>query len=267
MEIKYTLQGLLIYIGISLYLLGFVTALLRRSKNARTLFTLGFIAAVTAVAYRWYHVEHVPMQNLFEVFLVLGMMIYPISIISRRYLGVSAGVGNSADMLLAIIVLFPAGFIFDAQPQRLPPALQCWLFAPHVAVYMLAYVFMAKAAFLASCRIVGAKPLRSTELVSYEHGTYRMVCVGFPLLTCGLLLGSWWGKLAWGDYWGWDPKELWSLASWLVYAGYFHFRYIYGKKHEKLNCFWAVVGMFVILITLLWVNLSRLFPGLHNYAT
>lgn len=266
MEIKYTLQGLLIYVSISLYLLGFVTALLRRSKAGQFLFTLGFIAATAAVAYRWNHVAHVPMQNLFEVFLVLGMMIYPISIISRRYLGIGAGVGNSADMVLAVIVLVPAGFVFDAQPQQLPPALQCWLFAPHVAVYMLSYVFMAKAAILASCRIVGSKSLSSTELVSYEHGTYRMICVGFPLLTLGLLLGSWWGKLAWGDYWGWDPKELWSLASWLVYTGYFHFRYIYGRKHEKLNCCWAVAGMFVILITLLWVNLSKLFPGLHSYA-
>ena len=49
---------------------------------------------------------------------------------------------------------------------------------------------------------------------------------GFRLLTLGLLLGSLWGKLAWGDYWGWDPKELWSLVCWLIYLGYFHFRYI-----------------------------------------
>ena len=267
MEIKYTLQGLLIYVSILLYMLGFVSALLQKTRPAKSLFALGFITAVTALAYRWYHVAHIPMQNLFEVFLVLGTVIYPISIISRRHLGVSAGKEHAADMMLAIIVLFPAGFVFNAEPQRLPPALQCWLFAPHVAVYMLSYIFMAKAAFLASCRIVGAKPITETNLISYEHGTYRMICVGFPLLTLGLLLGSWWGKLAWGDYWGWDPKELWSLASWLVYAGYFHFRYIYGKKHEKANCLWAVAGMFVILITLLWVNLSRLFPGLHNYAT
>ena len=94
-----------------------------------------------------------------------------------------------------------------------------------------------------------------------------MICAGFALLTLGLVLGSWWGKLAWGDYWGWDPKELWSLASWLVYVGYFHFRYMFGKKHARINSTWAIAGMAAILITLLWANLSRLFSGLHSYAT
>jgi ABC-type transport system involved in cytochrome c biogenesis permease subunit len=94
-----------------------------------------------------------------------------------------------------------------------------------------------------------------------------MACLGFPLLTIGLILGSWWGKLAWGDYWGWDPKEMWSLASWLVYVTYLHFRYMYGKKYPRINSLWVVLGMIVIVITLLWVNLSRLFAGLHSYAT
>src|SRR4030043_470696 len=87
------------------------------------------------------------------------------------------------------------------------------------------------------------------------------------LLTLGLVLGSVWGKLAWGDYWGWDPKELWSLASWLVYVGYFHFRYMFGKTRPRINSIWAIAGMAVIVITLLWVNLSHLFIGLHTYAT
>jgi ABC-type transport system involved in cytochrome c biogenesis permease subunit len=94
-----------------------------------------------------------------------------------------------------------------------------------------------------------------------------MICAGFPLLTLGLILGSVWGKLAWGDYWGWDPKELWSLASWLVYVGYFHFRCMFGKTRPSINSIWAIVGMAVIVITLLWVNLSKLFTGLHTYAT
>jgi ABC-type transport system involved in cytochrome c biogenesis permease subunit len=94
-----------------------------------------------------------------------------------------------------------------------------------------------------------------------------MICAGFPLLTLGLILGSVWGKLAWGDYWGWDPKELWSLASWLVYVGYFHFRSMFDQTRPRWNSIWAVAGMAVIVITLLWVNLSKLFLGLHTYAT
>jgi cytochrome c-type biogenesis protein CcsB len=275
MEIKYTIQGLLIYAAIAAYLSAFLTTFLRRERVGNFLYLLGFIAAVLAFIYRWYDVRHVPLQNLFEVFLCLGMISYPVSWFCRYTL--RAG-GYSGDLLIAAIMLVPAGFVFSAEPQRLPPALQSWLFVPHVAVYALSYIFMAKAAFQAIFQLLapalrrgypGQWPgLKADEkFLSAEDATYRMVCVGFPLLTLGLILGSCWGKLAWGDYWGWDPKELWSLASWLVYVGYFHFRYMFGKKHARINSLWAIAGMVFILITLFWVNLSNLFSGLHSYAT
>jgi ABC-type transport system involved in cytochrome c biogenesis permease subunit len=264
MEIKYTIQGLSIYIAIAVYLLAFLITLLGQKKAGHTLYAFGFIFAALSFVYRWIDVSHVPLQNLFEVFLCLGMICYPISLFCRRVLHVGDGCG---DMIIGAIVLFPAGFVFNAQPQQLPPALQCWLFAPHVAVYALSYIFMAKAALQAVRQLAGRASNPDDKLLPPEEATYRMICAGFPLLTLGLVLGSWWGKLAWGDYWGWDPKELWSLASWLVYVGYFHFRYMFGKKHPRINSTWAIIGMLVIVITLLWVNLSRLFPGLHSYAT
>ena len=263
MEIKYTFQGLLVYIAMGTYFLAFVTSLLRCRKAGRVLYLFGFVIAALAFGYRWYDVRHVPLQNLFEVFLCLGM-IYPVSLFCRRVLRVGGGCG---DMLIGVIVLFPAGFVFNAEPQRLPPALQSWLFVPHVAVYMLSYVFMAKATFHAMCQLAGKSAGPDEKLLGPEEATYRMICFGFPLLTLGLVLGSWWGKVAWGDYWGWDPKELWSLASLLVYVGYFHFRYMFGKKRPRINSTWAIAGMAVIVITLLWVNLSRIFSGLHSYAT
>lgn len=267
MQIKYTLQGLLIYLTIAAYLTAFLTCLLRRYKPGRILYTLGFVIASVSLTYRWYHVSHLPMQNLFEVFICLGFLIWPISQISEKFLAVGGRHSLSADMLIGVIVLIPAGFFFSAEPQHLPPALQSWLFAPHVAVYMLSYVFMAKAAFQGACRLVVKVPASAPNLLTPERATYRMICVGFPLLTLGLILGSLWGQFAWGDYWGWDPKELWSLASWLVYVGYLHFRYMFGKKLPRINSLWVLLGMTVIIITLLWVNLSKLFTGLHSYAT
>ena len=263
MEIKYTFQGLLIYIAIGAYFLAFVTTLLRCRKAGQVLYLFGFTVSILSFAYRWYDVRHVPLQNLFEVFLCLGM-IYPVTIFCNRFLRTGGAIG---DMLIGAIVLFPAGFVFNAEPQRLPPALQCWLFVPHVAVYAISYIFMAKATFQAICQLAGTSTDPKENLLGPEEATYRMICMGFPFLTLGLVLGSWWGKVAWGDYWGWDPKELWSLASWLVYVGYFHFRYMFGKKHPRINSMWAVTGMAVIIITLLWVNLSKLFAGLHSYAT
>ena len=224
--------------------------------------SIAIIVIIAAFTYRWYHVKHVPMQNLFEVFLTLGVLTMPISMLCRWFLGLKS---LSTDLLLAAVVLFPAGFIFNADPQHLPPALQSWLFTPHVAVYMLSYVLMAKASFQAVFQIWTNGLIEDN--IQYEHATYNMVRIGFPLLTLGLILGSYWGKLAWGDYWGWDPKELWSLASWLVFVGYFHYRYMFGKKHPRANSLWALAGMAAIIITLLWVNLCRLFPGLHSYAS
>jgi ABC-type transport system involved in cytochrome c biogenesis permease subunit len=124
---------------------------------------------------------------------------------------------------------------------------------------------MAKAFCQAGEQLL-TKPKAESPFLPPERGTYELIAIGFPLLTLGLILGSVWGKRAWGDYWGWDPKELWSLASWLVYVGYFHWRYMFGTRHPRINSLWAIVGLVVIVITLLWVNLSRLFAGLHSYA-
>jgi cytochrome c-type biogenesis protein CcsB len=320
MEIKYTVQGLLIYATIAAYLLAFVTTLARRPRAGQMLFFAGFILATVSFIYRWVHVEHVPLQNLFEVFLFLGVACYPISWFSRRFLQVGC---QSFDMLIGAIVLFPAGFVFNAEPMQLPPALQSWLFGPHVAVYMTSYMVLAKSAFAALIELtsrtkrpsvllgmigglVGAavggrlggitwgflqegltwglhgaligilqgailgvliKANRGENALEPEQATYRMASVGFPLLTLGLILGSWWGKLAWGRSWGWDPKELWSLASWLIYVGYFHWRYMFGTRRPRWNSVWAVAGMVAIIITLLWVNLSKIFSGLHSYAS
>ncbi len=158
MEIKYTLQGLLIYVTIAAYLFAFVTTVAGRAGAGRGLFLGGFLLAIVSYVYRWQHVQHVPLQNLFEVFLFLGVACYPISWLCRRVLRIG---GQWADMLVGVIVLFPAGFVFNAEPMQLPPALQSWLFVPHVAVYMLSYVFMLKAAFQAGEQLLHRRP-RST---------------------------------------------------------------------------------------------------------
>ena len=263
MAIKYSLQGLLVYLTMMGYLAALIATIAQRRKAGQRLFCGAFCVAVVSYVYRWIDVGHAPLQNLFEVFLSLGLVCYPISVLSRKLLRIGS---QWADMLIGAIILFPAGFVFHAEPQRLPPALQSWLFVPHVAVYMFSYVFMGMAACRAFVQLF-ARPNLEANTLPPEQATYELIAIGFPLLTLGLILGSVWGKRAWGDYWGWDPKELWSLASWLVYVGYFHWRYMFGKRYPRVNSAWAVAGLAAIIITLLWVNLSRLFSGLHNYAS
>jgi ABC-type transport system involved in cytochrome c biogenesis permease subunit len=254
MEIKYTIQGWLIYQTMGLYVLAFAMAAIKARKASWTLYGLGFITAVISVVYRGVHVQHFPLQNLFEVFLFLGAMVFPMTLLSAKMLKRSDFVW---DLVIGIVLLFPAGFVFSAQPQPLPPALQSILFVPHVLVYMLAYIILTKAAIVAGQQLTS----RQTD----DMAAYRLACAGFPLLTLGLLLGSLWGKLAWGDYWNWDPKEMWSLATWLVYVGYFHFRAQFAAA-KKAAAVWLLTGFAFIVITLLWANLSRLFAGLHSYS-
>ena len=262
MAIKATLLGTLVYGAMLAYVLASVTLAFRLRRAGGALYLAGFVAAVAAWVVRWCRVGHVPLQNLFEVFMCMGVVVYPVTMFCRRFLRVG---GEAADALIGAMVLFPVGFVFRAEPHRLPPALQCGLFAPHVAAYMFAYVIMAKAGVQALGRLLIGEDGDAGH-IPYELGTYKVVRLGFPLLTVGLLLGAWWGKLAWSDYWNWDPKELWSLASWLVFVGYFHFRHMFGARHARANSMMAIGGLATIVITLLWVNLSRILAGLHSYA-
>ena len=263
MAIKFTILGYLIYLAMACYMGAAVLLAARRKRLGQGLYFLGFVVVLVAFVIRGHEVDHAPLQNMFEVFLCLGLLIYPISLFCRRFLRVG---GEAADAgLIGVLVLVPAGFVFSADPQKLPPALQSPLFVPHVAAYMLSYIILAKAAVQALLSFGGKTP-PETELVSYEQGAYRVAKLGFPLLTIGLVLGAWWAKLAWGDFWSWDPKELWSLVSWLIFLGYFHLRYMFGTKYPRLNAALVVGGLAAILITLLWVNLARIFVGLHSYA-
>lgn len=254
MEIKYNIQGLLIYQTMVMYLLALLVGLLKYRKTSLVIYFIGFLTAFVTIAYRGINVNHFPLQNLFEVFLFLGGIAFVISYLSMKLLKIEK---FGSDILIGIIILFPAGFVFSDQPQDLPPALQSVLFVPHVLIYMLAYFVLAKAAVVALQQLTGNG--------DFELSSYKLVCLGFPLLTSGLVLGCIWAKLAWSDYWSWDPKELWSLATWLVYIGYFHFKAMY-PQNKKLNSVWVIAGFIFVIITLLWVNLSKIFAGLHNYA-
>jgi ABC-type transport system involved in cytochrome c biogenesis permease subunit len=266
MHIKYSIQGLLIYIALGAYILAFLWSILRLRKTGHLFFIIGFAAALLSYVFRVLQVNHVPLQNLFDVFLFLGAIIYPLSLFCRKVLKTG---GSASDALIGAIILFPAGFVFPETSAAggLPPALQSPLFAPHVAVYILAYLFMTKAAVQAYLQIIGAKYNPEYGFVDCEEATYRLACAGFPLLTLGLVIGCFWAQLAWANWWGWDPKEMWSLATWLVFAAYFNFRSLFGTKYPRLSSAWVLTGFTFIVITLLLANIPRLFPGLHNYTS
>lgn len=93
--------------------------------------------------------------------------------------------------------------------------------------------------------------------------TYKMITIGFPLLTLMLITGSIWANRAWGSYWSWDPKEDWALITWLVYATYLHVRITRGWSGRK-SAYLSVAGFVVVMFTFLGV--TYLLPGMHAYA-
>ena len=100
-------------------------------------------------------------------------------------------------------------------------------------------------------------------LQSLDNWSYRIIGLGFPFLTIGIISGGVWANEAWGSYWSWDPKETWALITWLVFAAYLHARITKGWEGRK-TAILGGLGFFVIWICYLGVNF--LGKGLHSYG-
>lgn len=108
----------------------------------------------------------------------------------------------------------------------------------------------------------GAFYHRLPNLDVLDELDYKAIALGFPLLTLAIVTGSIWANSAWGYYWGWEPKEIWSLITWLIYAAYLHARLVGGWRGRKA-AYLAVIGFVLVIFTFLGVNL--LLPGQHAF--
>ena len=106
-------------------------------------------------------------------------------------------------------------------------------------------------------------PQRLNLAETLDNISYRIIGLGFPLLTIGIIAGAVWANEAWGTYWSWDPKETWALITWLVFAAYLHARITKGWQGKK-PAILAASGFIVVWICYLGVNL--LGKGLHSYG-
>jgi cytochrome c-type biogenesis protein CcsB len=94
-----------------------------------------------------------------------------------------------------------------------------------------------------------------------EDLIYHSTIMGFIFLSLGIITGSVWANFAWGSYWSWDPKETWSLITWLIYAALLHARLIRGWRGKRIAVM-AIVGFVSVLFTYLGVNYL---DSLHSY--
>jgi cytochrome c-type biogenesis protein CcsB len=110
---------------------------------------------------------------------------------------------------------------------------------------------------------VTLSPQRLSLADTLDNISYRIIGLGFPLLTIGIIAGAVWANEAWGSYWSWDPKETWALITWLVFAAYLHARITKGWQGRR-PAILAATGFLVVWVCYLGVNL--LGKGLHSYG-
>lgn len=184
------------------------------------------------------------------------------------------------------------------QAGPLVPALQSNWLMMHVTVMIISYAALMLGSLLSIAFLIYNKVVNSKKSVSSENSqnsdessntktrnsfgnvnpnskgalgaqanldylSYRIIGIGFPFLTIGILSGAVWANEAWGSYWSWDPKETWALLTWLVFAIYLHSRITKGWEGEK-PALLASFGFLVVWMCYLGVNL--LGEGLHSYG-
>jgi ABC-type transport system involved in cytochrome c biogenesis permease subunit len=106
--------------------------------------------------------------------------------------------------------------------------------------------------------------LKGIDLEDIDEISYRAIAIGYPIFTLGALVFAMiWAAEAWGRFWGWDPKEVWALITFLYYAAYLHLRFSKGWQGKR-SAWLSVIGFLVVMFTLIGVNL--VIAGLHSYS-
>ena len=255
------------------------------------IFTLmsNILFAIT-LSLRWFNEGYFPLSNLYEslIFLSWGISITHLFVefkTQSRIIGAIA----------APIVFFISGFSSLTLPTEmqkalpLVPSLQSNWLMMHVTMMMVSYATLIVGSLLSILYvafvlfnktkkntlepqdsknlnesltlIVGSAQISLLETI--DIWSYRIIGLGFPFLTIGIISGAVWANEAWGSYWSWDPKETWALITWLIFAMYLHSRLLKGWQGQKAALLGSC-GFFVIWICYLGVNF--LGKGLHSYG-
>jgi len=184
----------------------------------------------------------------------IGVFVLPVAFLIMAYASIAPGINNRIEPLI--------------------PALQSNWLTSHVLTCFLGYAAFTVAFALGLMFFVkkaaGADASRSSIFIRLLPTEYQMdelmyscAALGFIFLTLGIVTGSVWAHYAWGSYWSWDPKETWSLITWLIYAVMLHVRLVRGWRGQRMAIM-AIVGFACVLFTYLGVNLL---PSLHSYMT
>ncbi|TWI71237.1 cytochrome c-type biogenesis protein CcsB [Desulfobotulus alkaliphilus] len=244
-------------------------------KGATALLWAGFLGNTAGFCLRWAEsyqmgIGRIPLSNLYEslVFFSLTMAALYLFVewkTGRREVG--AFFGPLIFLAIAYASLSPN---ISDQIRPLVPALKSNWLTIHVVTCFLGYAGFALA-FATSIMFLihpgeGSNRGWRTRFPAPEvldDLTYRMVVFGFLFLSLGIISGSVWANSAWGSYWSWDPKETWSLITWIIYAVLLHVRLMRSWTGKKI-AWLSILGFAAVMFTYFGVNFL---PGLHSYGS
>jgi len=240
---------------------------------------------------RWIDSGHFPLSNLYESLIFLAWSFTAIHI-SCIFAFQNLTFLNAITTPITLLTYTFASFSLPPAMQKataLVPALQSNWLMMHVTIMILSYAALLCGSLIAfvfllvpaslkfeqpsalqleTLDTVTTEPLPPVGVLSVfgqtlDNLSYRILGLGFPLLTLGILSGAVWANEAWGSYWSWDPKETWALITWLVFAIYLHTRLTKGWRGTK-SAMLATLGFVTVWVCYLGVNL--LGSGLHSYG-
>jgi len=225
----------------------------------------------------FYYHQHqgfvLPATNMFEAisfFAWLIVLLYLIGefVIKTRIFGV-------LGMIVPIAALASTAAGINTDPREIMPALKSYWLVFHIVSVFIGYAAFASAFSLAIMYLLNARRDHALKRIDprfnlqfLDDWSYRMVLLGFPMLTLGIFLGAVWADSAWGRYWGWDPKETWALITWFIYLAFIHLR-IHWRWVGYRSALFNIIGFASVLITFIGVNLlDRVFKlnSIHAYA-
>lgn len=239
------------------------------SKFAVSIIFIGFLSHTLALITRYLEAGYTPVTNLYESLSFFAWMIIIILLIATLKYPVKV-LGAFLTPIALILMIFASALPKEIFP--LAPILKSFWHPFHVT-----FAFLGNAIFtLTFCcgvmyliqehqlksKKMGPLSKRLPSLNLLDDLSYQSLKFGFPLLTLGIITGAVWAEYAWGRYWNWDPKETWSLITWLLYAALLHQRLTVGWRGRKASIM-AIIGFLAVLFTFLGVNLL---PGLHTYS-
>jgi len=258
----------------------YVVALIFRKttpgKIAAWTAAVGIVGNVGGVLLRWVEsyqlgYGHAPLSNLYESLVFFAWAIAALYLfVEYRYKNrvIGAFVMPIAFLAMAYASLSPN---ISDRIQPLIPALKSnWLIA-HVITCFLGYAGFAVAFGISLMFVIKARSGGASSPILdrfpapdvLDDLTHKMVQFGFLFLSVGIITGAVWANSAWGRYWGWDPKETWSLITWFVYATLLHARLMHGWRGRKI-AYISILGFMAVMFTYFGVNLL---PGLHSYGS